>query len=409
MATIILGAQWGNEGKHKLAEKLVNEGRFQLCARAAGGHDAVHSKTTDGVDLVSHLLPSGLMNPTCMNLIGSGVVLHIPTFFKELETFEARSIPSVQERILISDRCQIDLDLYAAVRALETPDSFIPWQHDSTATMRNGIRLYEIFDQEAFETKLRKLANLYGERFGHALQYDPEGEIQRFREYRPKLAGFCVDAVHLVQNMQDFNTKFLVEGHSALMFDMNYGAFPYVISSNTSLGGIFTGLAIHPKKIDQIIGVAEAYTTRLDGGIFKTEDHSDIGIDMQTIGQEWDTSTGRKRRCGWIDLVALKYSTAVNHYTCLNLSKLDILDKFPVIKLAIAYKDPETGDQIENYPADPSILERCEVVYHEMKGWQQPIKGINTFESLPQQAQAYVKFIEEHCGVSIARIGTGPN
>ncbi|KAJ3554000.1 hypothetical protein NPX13_g10735 [Xylaria arbuscula] len=364
----------------------------------------------------SRLLPSGVMSPSCMNLIGSGVIFHVPTFFSELEAAEAKGAPTVRERIFLSDRSQVDLDLYGAVddlagvkldesRTGTTEQDATP--SIRTNTMRSNMRIHEIFDQEAFETKLRKLANTYRERHGDALRYDVEDEIRRFREYRPKLAAFCVDAVHLIHNMQKHNVKFLVEGFDSLMLDVNYGTYPYVTRSNTGLGGVFTGLAIHPKKIDQIIGVVNAYTTREDEGIFKTENHGDTGTDMQII--ERDTNTGRKRRYGWVDLVALKYSIAVNHYTSLSLSKLDILDKFPVIKLAVAYRDPETGEALENFPADPSILKKCEVVYHEMEGWQQQITHVKTFESLPEQARAYVKFIEENCGVFIAWIGTGPS
>ncbi|KAI1338239.1 Adenylosuccinate synthetase [Xylariaceae sp. FL0016] len=418
MATIILGSQWGDEGKGKLTDILMHDGDMKLCARAAGKHNAGHSIVANGVSLDFHLLPSGLVNPSCMNLIGSGVVFHVPSFFKELATLETKGLTGVRERILVSDRCQVNLDLHAAVDGLEevelgsrkigTTGRGIGPSY-STKAARSGIRVHEIFDQDNFERKLRRLADGYKKRFGDLLKYDVEEEIQRFREYRPKLAAFCVDAVHYMHNYQKHNAKFLVEGANALMLDIDYGTYPYVTSSNTGLGGIFTGLAIHPKKIDQIIGVAKAYTTRVGEGIFKTEDLGEAGTKLQDIGREWGVSTGRKRRCGWLDLVVLKYSTAINHYTCLNLSKLDVLDTFPTIKVAVAYKDSETGEVLENFPADLGLLEKCEVVYHEMEGWQQSTTRTKTFEDLPKQAQAYVKLIEEHCGVPVGWIGTGPD
>ncbi|KAI8956296.1 Adenylosuccinate synthetase [Xylaria longipes] len=412
MATIILGTQWGKSklsaATGKLTDILINEGDFQLCARAIPEkHNAGHSIVANGVSLDFHMLPSGLVSPSCMSLIGSGVVFHAPSFFKELETLEAKGLTGVRERIVVSDRCHVNLDLQLGERKIGTTGRGIGPSY-STKAARSGIRVHEIFDEESFERKLRKLADGCRKRFGDLLEYDVEDEIRRFRDYRPKLAEFCVDAVHLVQMMQKHNAKILVEGANALMLDIDYGTYPYVTSSNTGLGGVFTGLAIHPKKIDHIIGVVKAYTTRVGEGIFKTEDDGEVGTKLQTIGREWGASTGRKRRCGWIDLVVLKYSTAVNHYTRLNLSKLDVLDTFPVIKLAVAYKDPETGDVLENFPADLSILDRCEVVYHEMEGWQQPTIHTKTFEDLPKQAIAYVKLIEEHCGVPIAWIGTGP-
>ncbi|RYC64557.1 hypothetical protein CHU98_g1650 [Xylaria longipes] len=335
----------------KLADILINEGDFQLCARATRAdavpekHNAGHSIVANGVSLDFHMLPSGLVSPSCMSLIGSGVVFH------------GISRPCGRCYAAVDGLEEIEL----GERKIGTTGRGIGPSY-STKAARSGIRVHEIFDEESFERKLRKLADGCRKRFGDLLEYDVEDEIRRFRDYRPKLAEFCVDAVHLVQMMQKHNAKILVEGANALMLDIDYGTYPYVTSSNTGLGGVFTGLAIHPKKIDHIIGVVKAYTTRVGEGIFKTEDDGEVGTKLQTIGREWGASTGRKRRCGWIDLVVLKYSTAVNHYTRLNLSKLDVLDTFPVIKQ----------------------------------------------EDLPKQAIAYVKLIEEHCSVPIAWIGTGP-
>ncbi|KAI3331576.1 Adenylosuccinate synthetase [Xylariaceae sp. AK1471] len=396
MATVI----WLATGK--LTDILINEATFNFAheqANLSGKHNA-GLVIANGINIDFHLLPFGLVNPSCMNLI-------VPSFFKELETLEAKGLTNVRERILVSDRCQINLDLgFIAVHTESRRQcaTIFKINYISSSTGRGiGPSYSTKAARSGIRRKLRKLADGYRTQFGDLLKYDVEDEIQRFRDYRPKLAEFCVDAVHLIHNMQKHNAKILVEGANALMLDIDYGTYPYVTSSNTGLGGIFTGLAIHPRKIDQIIGVAKAY----------------IGAKLQTIGREWGASTGRKRRCVWIDLVVLKYSTAVNHYTCLNLSKLDVLDTFPTIKLAVTYKDAETGGILENFPADLGILERCEVVYHEMEGWRQPTTRTKTFisprnsgslrsEDLPKNAQAYIKLIEEHCGVPVAWIGTGP-
>lgn len=180
-------------------------------------------------------------------------------------------------------------------------------------------------------------------------------------------------------------------------------------SSNTGIGGIFTGLAINPTKIREIIGVVKAYTTRVGEGPFVTEDTAEAGTKLQQIGREWGVSTGRKRRCGWLDLVVLKYSTAVNHYTALNLTKLDVLDTFPTLKIAIAYKDAQTGQEIPSFPADLSQLDRVDVVYHEMPGWNAPTTKVSDWDSLPQQARDYVEYIEKFVGVKVKWIGTGPD
>ncbi|KAK1772205.1 adenylosuccinate synthetase [Phialemonium atrogriseum] len=419
MATIILGTQWGDQlSNHtgKLTDILCP--KAQVCARAAGGHNAGHSIVANGVSYSFHLLPSGLINPNCMNLIGSGVVFHVPSFFSELGQLEEKGLTGVRGRILVSDRCQVNFDLHAAVDGLEeielaeqkigTTGRGIGPSY-STKAARSGVRVHEIFDQEVFETKLRRLAAGYKKRFGDLLKYDVEEEIARFREYRPQLAQYCVDAVKYMKDAQDRNYKILIEGANALMLDIDYGTYPYVTSSNTGLGGIFTGLAINPTKINHIIGVVKAYTTRVGEGAFKTEDTDEVGTKLQDIGREWGVSTGRKRRCGWLDLVVLKYSTAVNHYTAYNLTKLDVLDTFPTIKVAVAYKIRETGEELDYFPADPALLESCEVVYHEMEGWQKDIRGAKTYYDLPKQARAYVEFVEKFCGVPIAWIGTGPD
>ncbi|KAL2024643.1 hypothetical protein VTK56DRAFT_6844 [Thermocarpiscus australiensis] len=416
MVTIILGSQWGDEGKGKLSDILCQ--RAQVCARAAGGHNAGHSVVANGVSYDFHLLPSGLVNPNCKNLIGSGVVFNVQAFFKELADLEKKGLAHARSNLLVSDRAQVNLELHARVDGLEekelgnnkigTTGRGIGPSYSNKAA-RNGIRIHEIFDQERFEAKLRKLAAGYKKRFGDLLEYDVEEEIARFREYREKLPEFVIDAVSFMRGAQANGLDILVEGANALMLDIDYGTYPFVTSSNTGLGGVITGLAINPRAIKEIIGVAKAYTTRVGEGIFKTEDVGEVGQKLQQIGREWGVSTGRKRRCGWLDLVVLKYSASVNYYTAWNLTKLDVLDTFPVIKVAIAYKDPQSGEELDYFPADLGYLENCEVVYKEFEGWQTATTAVKKFDDLPPQAQGYVKFIEEYTGVPVKWIGTGPS
>ncbi|KAH6849951.1 Adenylosuccinate synthetase [Chaetomium sp. MPI-CAGE-AT-0009] len=415
MATIILGSQWGDEGKGKLSDILCQKAR--VCARAAGGHNAGHSVVANGVSYDFHLLPSGLVNPNCTNLIGSGVVFNVQAFFKELAALEEKGLSHARKNLLVSDRAQVNLELHARVDGLEerelagnkigTTGRGIGPSYANKAA-RNGIRVHEIFDQESFEAKLRRLAEGYKKRFGDLLEYDVEEEIMRFREYREKLPDFVVDAVNYMQAAQASGVDILIEGANALMLDIDYGTYPFVTSSNTGLGGVITGLAVNPRRIKEIIGVAKAYTTRVGEGIFKSEDLGEAGKKLQDIGREWGVSTGRKRRCGWLDLVVLKYSASVNYYTAWNLTKLDVLDTFPTIKVAVAYKDPETGKELDYFPADLGYLESCEVVYREFEGWQKPTTAVKKFEDLPRQAQIYVRFVEEFTGVPVKWIGTGP-
>lgn len=414
--TVILGSQWGDEGKGKLTDILATDA--QICARAAGGHNAGHQIVTQGVSYSFHLLPSGLINPNCTNLIGSGVVFHVPSFFKELKELDDKGLPNVYDRILVSDRVHINLDLHLAVDGLEevelgknkigtTGRGIGPCY--STKAARSGIRLAEIFNEEVFESKLRRLASGYAKRYGDLLKYDVEDEIARFREYRPKLAKYAIDAVPFMQSAQENNTKILVEGANALMLDLDVGSYPYVTSSTTSVAGIIGGLHLNPRNLTEVIGVVKAYTTRVGMGAFKTEDLEEVGTKLQEVGREWGTSTGRRRRCGWLDLVVLRYSMAINYYTALNLTKLDVLDAFETIKIAVAYKDPETGEELASYPAGLDALDRAEVVYHEMPGWNTPTTNVKTFSDLPKQAQDYVEFIENFIGVKVKWIGTGPD
>ncbi|KAM3530888.1 hypothetical protein NHJ13051_001116 [Beauveria bassiana] len=403
MTTIILGSQWGDEGKGKISDILCGEA--DLCARAAGGHNAGHSVHANGVSYDFHLLPSGLISQRCVNLIGSGVVFNVNAFFSELQALEDKGLKNVRERIFVSDRAQVNLDLHARVDGLEEAEL-----GNRKIAARNGIRVHEIFNKARFEEKLRILAAGYKKRFGDLLVYDVEEELKKFQEWRDKLAPFCVDAVTFMKTAQDDpSKKILVEGANALMLDVDYGTYPYVTSSNTGLGGAITGLALNPTKIKEVIGVVKAYTTRVGAGIFKTEDLGEHGTKLQEIGREWGVSTGRRRRCGWLDLAVLRFSCAVNHYTALNLTKLDILDTFPVIQVAVAYKDPETGDLIDFFPADLEYLEKCEVVYEEFKGWNTPITSVKKYEDLPTEAREYVEYIEKFLGTPVKWIGTGPN
>ncbi|KAF3012669.1 hypothetical protein E8E14_011448 [Neopestalotiopsis sp. 37M] len=382
----------------------------------------------------------------CMNFIGSGVVFHVPSFFKELKELEEKGLPSVHDRILVSDRVQIDLDMHVAVDGLEeeelgaksvgtTRRGIGPAY--STKAARSGIRLSEVFNAELFESKLRRLADGYRKRYGDLFKYDVEDELKRFEEYRPKLAKYAVDGVSFMRSAQENGTNIIVEGanfsppergaeakrwclstwEQALMLDIEYGSYPYVTSSNTTLAGIIGGLTLNPKNITETVGVVKAYTTRVGHGAFKTEDLGEIGTKLQEIGREWGTSTGRRRRCGCglfkvtdsyrPDLVVVKYSTSINYYSALNLTKLDVLDTFETIKIATAYK--VDGQELDSYPADLDILDRAEVVYHEMPGWQKPTTNAKSYYDLPKQAREYIEFIENFVGVKIKWIGTGPD
>ena len=360
------------------------------------------------------LIASGVLTDGCINLIGTGCVVYIPGLFKEIETLVSHGIDA-KDRILISDRCHVDLDLHTKVDGLEevelgkrmvgTTGKGIGPTYSTKAT-RSGIHMAEIFNKEIFDTKLRHLAQGFKKRYGDLLQYDPEEEIARFDKYREELKPFVVDQVPLIESAVKGNVRILVEGSQALMLDIDAGTYPYVTSSNTGLGGIFTGLHLNPKKIQETIGVVKAYTTRVGSGPFPSEQLNDSGDKLQEIGREFGVTTGRKRRCGWLDLVVVKFSNAINWYDAINLTKLDILDTFPTIQVATSYS--YKGQELQSFPADLDVLENMEVKYESLPGWEQSTVGLKKWDELPENARKYVEFIEKFVGVKVKYIGTGP-
>jgi adenylosuccinate synthase len=322
---------------------------------------------------------------------------------------------TTKDRVLISDRCHVDLDLHTKVDGLEevelgnanigtTGKGIGPTY--STKAARSGIRVSDVFDKARFDEKLRHLADGYKKRYGDILQYDAEDEIKRFDQYRERLQAYVVDQVPLIESAVKGDVKMLVEGANALMLDIDNGTYPFVTSSNTGLGGIFTGLHLNPRKIKETIGVVKAYTTRVGSGPFPTEQLNEFGEKLQQVGREFGVTTGRKRRCGWLDLVLVKYSNSINWYDSINLTKLDILDDFEEIQVAVAYE--HNGKEITSFPADLSVLDTMNVKYVTLPGWKANTMGLKKWEELPENARKYVEYIEKFCGVHIKYIGTGP-
>ena len=340
--------------------------------------------------------------------------MYVPGFFKEIETLEKHGIDT-HDRVLISDRCHVDLDLHTKVDGLEevelgkanigTTGKGIGPTYSTKAT-RSGIRVADIFNKQQFDDRLRHLAHGYQKRYGDLLQYDAEEEIKRFDDYRQRLKPFVVDQVPLIESAVKGNVRMLVEGANALMLDIDNGTYPFVTSSNTGLGGVFTGLHLNPKKVKETIGVVKAYTTRVGSGPFPSEQLNEHGERLQNVGREFGVTTGRKRRCGWLDLVVVKFSNAINWYDAINLTKLDILDDFDEVRVATEYT--HQGQTLPSFPADLSVLEHMEVKYETLPGWKQSTVGMTKYEQLPENARKYVEYIEKFIGVKIKYIGTGP-
>ncbi|KAI5291722.1 hypothetical protein KEM54_001254 [Ascosphaera aggregata] len=390
MASVVLGAQFGDED---------------------AGHTIVHN----GVTYDFHILPSGLCAPGCINLIGSGTVVHVPSFFRELDALEAKGLADVRERIFISDRAHVCFDMHSVVDGLEeaalagrkvgtTGKGIGPCYSDKAA--RRGVRVGELFEEGLLERKLRAMASGYKRRYGDLMQYDVDEELARFAGYIERLRPHVVDQVAFMNKHNDYSST-LVEAANALMLDIDNGTYPFVTSSATGIGGVIQGLYLNPTKITTIIGVVKAYLTRVGSGPMPTELLNDIGDKLQSVGREFGVTTGRKRRCGWLDMVMLRFSCAINHYTALNLTKLDILDDFDEIKVGVAYK--VDGKIVESFPASTDTLEKVEVVYETLPGWKTNTMGAKAWDDLPLNAQKYIQYIEKETGIPVRWIGTGPS
>jgi adenylosuccinate synthase len=411
--TVVLGAQFGDEGKGKLVDILCSSG-FSLCCRSAGGNNAGHTVVANGVTYDFHCLPSGMVNPKCINLIGSACVLHVPSFFKELEQLDKHGL-TYEDRIYISDRAHVTLDLHQLVDGLEevalgegmigTTKKGIGPSY-STKMSRSGLRIADLFDDETLVSKIRRLATLYQKQFGDLLKYDIESELSKLKELRTRLAPYVIDQVSMLKSAKSKPCKVLVEGANALMLDVDYGTYPFVTSSSTGIGGVLIGLTLGWQSLKEVIGVVKAYTTRVGSGPFPTEQLNDVGEKLQNVGREWGVTTGRKRRCGWLDLVMLAYSHEVNQYTALNLTKLDVLDGFEEIKVAVKYR--LDGEEIDYLPASAETLLRLEPVYEVLPGWQKPTTGVTAWYDLPAKARGFIEYVERSVGVKVKYIGTGP-
>jgi len=408
--TVVLGAQWGDEGKGKLSDILSQEA--DVCARCQGGNNAGHTIVVGKTKYDFHMLPSGLVNENCTSVVGAGVVVHVPSFFEELSNLEKKGLDCTG-RLFVSDRAHLVFDVHQIIDGLKelelgrgsigTTRKGIGPTYSSKAS-RSGLRVHHLYNFEEFADKFRTLVANKHKRYG-AFDYDVEAEIARYKVLAEKLKPYVIDSVYYMNKAIKGNKKVLVEGANALMLDLDWGTYPYVTSSNTTIGGVCTGLGIPPQTITKVVGVVKAYTTRVGGGPFPTEQLNEIGEYLQTVGFEVGVTTGRKRRCGWLDMVVVNYSTIINGYTSINITKLDILDQLDEIKIGVAYK--VDGEILEGFPANLSLLERVEVVYETVPGWKTDISKCRTFEDLPANAQSYIRRIEALCGVPVEWIGVG--
>ncbi|KAL3742181.1 hypothetical protein ACJRO7_017634 [Eucalyptus globulus] len=415
----VLGSQWGDEGKGKLVDILAQH--FDVVARCQGGANAGHTiYNAEGKKFALHLVPSGILNEDTLCVIGNGVVVHLPGLFEEIDGLEAEGV-SCKGRILLSDRSHLLFDFHQEVdglREAELADSFIGTTKRgigpcySSKVIRNGIRVGDLRHMDTFPEKLDLLLSDAASRFP-GFKYDPdmlEEEVERYKRFAERLEPFIADTVHVMNESILQKKKVLVEGGQATMLDIDFGTYPFVTSSSPSAGGICTGLGIAPRILGDLIGVVKAYTSRVGSGPFPTELFGNEGDMLRSAGHEFGTTTGRPRRCGWLDIVALKYCCQINGFSSLNLTKLDVLSYLPEIHLGVAYTLPD-GTPIKSFPGDLDLLEQLKesiVEYEVLPGWKCDISSIRNYSDLPKAAQQYVERVEELVGVPIHYIGVGP-
>lgn len=405
-ADLVVGAQWGDEGKGKIVDMLAQD--YDMVCRSQGGHNAGHTIWVDGVRYALHLMPSGVLHKRIVNVIGNGVVVSPEVLISEMAQFDG-----LEGRLFISDRAHLNLAHHGMIdkakerlkgdKAIGTTGKGIgPTYADKIS--RCGRRVGELLEPE---------------RLCEALMHDFEENkaifdtlgvkapgrdelLNELRHYKEVLAPFITNTTRLVWSALDAGKKVLLEGAQGTLLDIDHGTYPYVTSSNTISAGACTGLGLNPKEIGEVVGVIKAYTTRVGFGPFPSEDKSEAGDKMCEIGKEFGTTTGRRRRCGWFDAVGVKYAARLNAIDKFALMKLDVLDGFESVKICKAYK--YKGEIIDYFPTD---LENAAPVYEEIEGWDS-VKGIASFKELPKNAQKYIERIEAITGVKVGLISTSP-
>jgi len=407
----VLGAQWGDEGKGKIVDMLTPH--FAMVARYQGGHNAGHTVYVQGKKFVLHLIPSGILHPGVVCVIGNGVVVDPQALFKEVDEL-ARMGVEVDGRLLVSEKAHVilpyhrELDVLSEARRGErkigtTSRGIGPAYEDKIG--RRGIRVCDLLgDRDALAQEVRENVSARNRMIiDSTLDWKPLfDQVVAFGErMRPWVADV---SLHISRTIAD-GKNVLFEGAQATLLDIDHGTYPFVTSSNASIGGVCTGLGVSPKAIGGVLGVAKAYTTRVGEGPLPTELSGELADRLRESGQEYGASTGRPRRCGWYDAVVVRYSARINGLDGIALTKLDVLDGLPEVQLCTGYKTA-TGT-ITEFPADLRLLVGAEPIYETMPGWSAPTKGVTVFDRLPREAQQYIRRLEETSGVACAIISTG--
>ncbi len=421
---VVIGTQWGDEGKGKIVDLLTD--RAQAVVRFQGGHNAGHTLVIDGEQTVLHLIPSGVLREGVQCLIGNGVVLSPEALLEEIEMLEKNGVPA-RERIRLSESCPLILPYHIALdqareiargkKAIGTTGRGIgPCYEDKIS--RRGIRLGELLDADHFAQRLKEVMDYHNFALEHYYRQptvDYQQVLDQSLAHAEQLKPLIGDIPGILHAMRDRGESVMFEGAQGALLDIDHGTYPFVTSSTTTAGGAASGSGVGPRDLDYILGIVKAYTTRVGAGPFPTElvydlssnTGDEIGKYLGTKGHEFGATTGRQRRCGWLDIVALNRSLRINSVTGICITKLDVLDELETIRIAVAYR--LDGQRLTTPPVGSDRFAECEPEYIEMPGWQCSTVGIQSYDELPQAAKDYLKKIEELTHTPIDIISTGPD
>jgi adenylosuccinate synthase len=413
---VIIGTQWGDEGKGKVVDLLTD--KAAAVVRFQGGHNAGHTLVIDGEQTVLHLIPSGILREGVRCLIGNGVVLAPDALLEEIDALEQRGVPA-SSRMGISESCPLILPYHIALdaarekargkKAIGTTGRGIGPAYEDKVS-RRGIRLGEIFDQAHISERLREVMDYHNFALKHLFEYgevDYQQVLDQLLEQAQRLQPMVEDVTGTLHQLRGEGKHVMFEGAQGALLDIDHGTYPYVTSSNTTAGGAATGTGVGPRYIDYVLGIVKAYTTRVGAGPFPTELFDHDGDHLGSKGHEFGATTGRKRRCGWLDVVALRRSLDINSVSGMCITKLDVLDGMEKVKICVAYN--LNGQELTSPPCGADRFELCQPVYIEMPGWQESIVGLTRYDELPRAAKNYLEKVEALCGTPIDIISTGPD
>ncbi len=413
---VVIGTQWGDEGKGKIVDLLTE--RAAAVVRFQGGHNAGHTLVIEGKKTVLHLIPSGVLRENVQCLIGNGVVLSPQALFEEIKMLEANGVPA-RERLKISEACALILPYHVALdharekargkAAIGTTGRGIGPAYEDKIS-RRGLRLGDLFHRERFAAKLGEVLDYHNFALVNYFKCEPvdfQKTLDEAFSMADELQSMVGDVPEILAQARRDGANVMFEGAQGALLDIDHGTYPFVTSSNTTAGGACTGSGVGPRNLDYILGITKAYTTRVGAGPFPTELFDEMGEHLAKRGHEFGSTTGRPRRCGWFDAVALRRANELNSVTGLCITKLDVLDGLDTIRLCVGYR---CGNEDRlTPPIGAEAFATCEPIYEEVPGWKESTVGVREYEQLPANAKAYLKRIEEVVGCPIDIISTGPD